>query len=289
MFSRSSRVRKLGKTLANRRHYSSTGKKIDKRKLRSARIGKSHTKLGKKTKIFFILLLLAAFFSWAGYIILFSEYLIVNNIKFILDESDLQEAELNPYVTGILGQSIFNINQSKYKNELMQAFPQIEKAQIKKIFPKTIEVLVKTYPIKANIINKYDNLEKKYLINQGGYLVSKDIENPNLPYIIIYSDKEFELKQKMLSEDKLNKILSSFQNFQDFFNMRVFDITYLMREREIHLRTEKGFDVWIDLQQDITQQMKKLKKAIPHLNIAKESLEYIDLRIPNKIFYKRRK
>lgn len=288
MLSRSSRVRKLGKTLTNRSYYSSSRKKIDKQKIRLARIRQNDKNAGKTIKKLFILLIMASILSWAGYIILFSDYLIINNIKFILDDSDLEEAELNPYVTDMLGQSIISINPNKYKNEILQSFPQIEKVYLQKIFPKTIEILVKTYPIKANIIHKFGSLEKKYLINQGGWLVSQDIENPNLPYIIIHSDNEFKLKQKLIPDDKLNKILNSFQNFQDFFNIRIFDITYLMKEREIHLRTEKGFDIWLDIQQDITQQIKKLKKAIPNLNIANENLEYIDLRIPSKIFYKRR-
>jgi hypothetical protein len=51
--------------------------------------------------------------------------------------------------------------------------------------------------------------------------------------------------------------------------------------------------VWLDLTVDIPQQLGKLKRTLPKLDIYHEPLEYIDLRIAGaeseKVIFKRRK
>ncbi len=75
--------------------------------------------------------------------------------------------------------------------------------------------------------------------------------------------------------------------------MKIIDAEYLVREREVHLRTEKNFIVWIDMEKDLNIQLDKLKKVLGKLNIYNTPLEYIDLRISGtdneKVIFKRRK
>ena len=63
-------------------------------------------------------------------------------------------------------------------------------------------------------------------------------------------------------------------------------------EREFHLKTEAGFYVWLDMTTDVETQLKKLKRALPKLDIYKEPLQYIDLRIAGaeseKVIFKRK-
>lgn len=75
--------------------------------------------------------------------------------------------------------------------------------------------------------------------------------------------------------------------------MKVTNAEYHVREREIHLQTEKNFMVWLDMEKELNPQMEKLKKALPKINIYNTPLEYIDLRISGtdneKVIYKPRK
>jgi hypothetical protein len=63
---------------------------------------------------------------------------------------------------------------------------------------------------------------------------------------------------------------------------------YRAVERELYLKTS-NFTLWLDLTKDAVSQLNKMKKALGELNLSKGSFEYIDLRVANKIFYKRKK
>ena len=68
---------------------------------------------------------------------------------------------------------------------------------------------------------------------------------------------------------------------------------YYVRERELHLQTEKNFMVMLDMEKPFMPQLDKLKKALPKLNIYNTPPEYIDLRISGtdteKVIFKRKK
>ena len=74
--------------------------------------------------------------------------------------------------------------------------------------------------------------------------------------------------------------------------MKVIDSEYLFIEREVHLRTEKYFEIWIDMTKELNLQMEKLKKVLGKIDIYSTPLEYIDLRISGtdneKVIYKPR-
>ncbi len=296
MFFSKNRRKKIGKTLFE----PSFQKKAKTRRLRfGAKKEYSISKTNYHAHKFFSyckkIILLSLIFSitfGSIYLTMYTNFLNVRNLYYELDNSDLKEADFNPYLKGILGTNILKIKPDLFEDRLKNIFPQLEQVQVIKVFPHSIKIITKTYPISANIINKYQGVEKKFLINEGGYLVSKDLENPNYPYIIVAAEKEFQLKNQLMTSENLKKILSAIKIYEDFFNMKVFDAIYLKREREIHLRTEKYFLVLIDLQQDVEKQLKKLKTVLPKLNIYQENLEYIDLRIPGNnaepIFFKRR-
>lgn len=80
--------------------------------------------------------------------------------------------------------------------------------------------------------------------------------------------------------------------FTERFDIQVFEAAYLLEAREVHLITNQGFNVWLDMEQDLETQLNKLKNAIPKIDIYKDPLEYIDLRIESangdKIIFKRR-
>jgi len=74
--------------------------------------------------------------------------------------------------------------------------------------------------------------------------------------------------------------------------MKILEAEYKVIPRELHLKTEKYFIIWLDIQKPFEDQLKKLKKALVKLDIFNEPLEYIDLRISgesgDKIIYKRK-
>ena len=92
---------------------------------------------------------------------------------------------------------------------------------------------------------------------------------------------------------KLAPIVEAFTKFNELFGMEAFRGEWKKTERELHIMTEKKFEIWFDLTSSINTQLSKLKRALPKLNIYNEPLEYIDLRIAGadseKVIFRRRR
>jgi len=98
------------------------------------------------------------------------------------------------------------------------------------------------------------------------------------------------VNQELLPPDILETLLDTKEKFEGKFNMQVMEVHYLKCARELHLFTERYFFVWIDLTQDVSAQLSKLKKSMTQLNIYEAPLEYVDLRVSGqggeKVIYK---
>ena len=180
----------------------------------------------------------------------------------------------------------------KEAEKIIKSFPQLENISVDKKYPKKLEIKFTKYPLSANVINESSSVKKTYIINQIGFVLKEDYENPELPYIRIKSEEPINTKKAIISKEKLKYILDSMTYFQDKFGMRVKEALYKPVAREVHLLTEKDFYIWLDMQTPFEDQLKKLKKTLVKLDIQKEPLYYIDLRISGqngeKIIYKRR-
>ena len=97
----------------------------------------------------------------------------------------------------------------------------------------------------------------------------------------------------VIDKDKLEYILNAIYDYEELFGMKVLSAEYKPREREVHIKTERNFVVWLDTSITLEKQYDKLKKATADLNIYTENLEYIDLRISSangdRVIFKRRK
>ena len=238
------------------------------------------SKLPKIKKLFLYTLILSVV-GFAVYFLFFSGIFQIKNIevKYIGEELDeniaIIQSELEPYMQT----NIFKADRYEIAEQLYGSHLDISELKIKKTLPDTIEVKFNRYPIIVNIINIVGDVEEKFLVNKAGMIVQKDNDNPNLPYIRAFTNESFTTNTIIIDEVKLEYILKAIQLFEDRFGMKVFEAKFYPIEREVHLRTEKYFDIWIDMTKDLERQLKKLKNAYPELDIYNTPLEYVDLRI----------
>ena len=119
------------------------------------------------------------------------------------------------------------------------------------------------------------------------------VEQKNLPTVTVNLAKPFPAKGMLVGKNTIDAVALAFQKFADFFGMKVPSAEWKKTERELHLKTEKGFVVWLDLTKDVEAQLQKLKRALPKLDIYHEPLEYIDLRIAGsgseKVIFRRKR
>ena len=56
--------------------------------------------------------------------------------------------------------------------------------------------------------------------------------------------------------------------------------------RELHLVADSGTVFWLDLQLDIENQLKKIEYGANRIGLINASIEHVDLRIPNQLYWK---
>lgn len=277
---------KYGKTpIKKGKTYQTRGfqrvKKKPKRIFR--RIGKSLT-----------LALFLAIFILIFYWLFFSGFFKISETKILNEsfENEILTEKIQENLGNLIDKNILFTKTENVENQILDSFPELEKITAKKQYPSTLIITFQQYDLVANVINQSSVIKKSYIVNSIGYIVREDFENPSLPYIVIKSDEPINTETQTIETKRLEYILDSMEYFKDKFGMRVIEAEYKPIAREVHLLTEREFKIWLDIQHSFESQLRKLKKAAVRLDVHKENLEYIDLRIAggsgDKIIYKRR-
>ncbi len=204
------------------------------------------------------------------------------------------EQKLQPY----LKKNILLVDPAEIRSQVLSSFPELQEVLVSRLLPRTIKVQVAEYELKARV--KTPASPDQLFINEIGMLRNLKFKNESLPLIEYHN--QYDIK-----DEKMLKVLSGFLAFQDRniimdrqelavilqtrsdfereFSLKVPLVEFYPLERELHLHTEKGFTVWIDLADNVPEQMQKLKAAQQDFNIYTIELSYIDLRIKHKIIY----
>lgn len=262
----------------------------------------------------------------ASYFIWFSGYFTITKIYIQYDDVQNQSDDILTFFNEYKGKNFTGIRPEEKIPEVKTAHPELNKVTVEKVFPNTIKISFSEYPITANIesiIN--DKSVEKSIINSVGMAIYRDTENPNLPYIKVISTIEddsmpvvdppvatvdsttptppapapiviipkIDSDIPLLTPENLAYILNSSKTFEEKFGMKIIGMDFLKQARELHLKTEKNFELWLDTQIPFEKQFFKLKKAMSALDIYSQPLLYIDLRISGsngeKVIFKRKK
>ncbi len=247
-------------------------------------------RIGKSLSLAFFLAIFILLFYW----LFFSGFFKISEIEIVNEtfENEILTERIHENLENLMDKNIFFVKTEKVENQILDSFPELEEIKAKTKYPSTLTITFQQYDLVANVINQSSVIKKSYIINSIGYIVREDFENPSLPYIVIKSDEPINTETQAIEAKRLNYILESIEYFQDKFGMRVIEVEYKPIPREVHILTERDFKIWLDIQHSYESQLRKLKKAVIKLDIHRENLEYIDLRIAggsgDRIIYKRR-
>jgi cell division septal protein FtsQ len=235
---------------------------------------------------------------YGTYALLFSDFFNIQN--FIIEEKgtiieDYQK--MKTILSELLEKNLILVDDYELKNKIQQFHPEMAKIKIVKIFPKTIKIEYEKYPTVANLVNIVEGIQKRFLLDSQGFITEENSDQLDLPYIYLSTKNALNVRESFLenpkkSAEKLKYILDSIYLFEEKFIIKVLYAEFLPVEREVHLRTEKYFDVLIDMQKNLNRQIEKLQKAHPTIDMYNMPLLYIDLRISGtdteKVIYKRK-
>lgn len=226
------------------------------------------------------------------YTTVFTNFFLIKQWKVYGDDIIQENSKFEEYLKANQNKNIVFLDTKKIEDTIKGQYPEIENLTIKKVYPDTIILDYDNFPDKANLLDIVGETQKKFIINEIGLITQQDTENPNLPYITVKIDKVLELNAYAFGQDKLDYILSAVYDYEEIFGMKVLNAEYKPREREVHIKTERNFIIWLDMNLTVQEQYSKLKKVLGELNIYTDSIEYIDLRISSvngdRVIFKRR-
>ncbi|MFA4815052.1 MAG: FtsQ-type POTRA domain-containing protein [Candidatus Gracilibacteria bacterium] len=258
----------------------------------------------------------------ALYGLFFTSLFEIRNIEVQGEADTIQEqTAIKETLQEYLGDNLLLFNVSIQETDLLKGYAYLKTLDISRNFFHTIQVTLETYPPVANVRMEFENGTNQYfVINERGFIASIGNNLENLPLIVMDvtgTDMDIpveatpteaapteegvvaetepdtmpdQINEELIPEEVLATLLDTAENFEGKFDMEVLEIRYLKRARELHLYTERYFSVWIDLTQDVTVQLAKLKKALTEIDIYAAPIEYIDLRISGqngeKVIYK---
>ena len=236
-----------------------------------------------RQKIFLIL----AIFMIGGIIGLtyFSRFFDVQKVSVARSSLDLPLEKIELSIRELaLGKNIFSVEKDLLAQTVRELRPDIARVEILKKYPHEIQVEVFKFPIVAEL---HIGNEKIFL-NEKGFEVRGD--SPDRDTLQIALAEEFERaedeQQPFVFEHHLNIIREAIFYFESLTDLKILNTKYFPVSRELHLKNEKNFDVWLDLDQDFRDQLHKLVEAADVLKINEKKYEYVDLRIRGKIFFK---
>lgn len=227
------------------------------------------------------------------YTIFFSEFFTVTKISLEKNGDAVAASSISPFLDRLKGKNILFINPETLSHELIQSFKnEILLVRIRKSYPHKLILQVEEYPAILNLRVTTPEKNQKFIVNQIGYAISEN-EDESLPVLSLKTAKPAAAKTVVIPKEKMELFNTAFQKFHELFGMKIIEGEWRKTERELHLKTEKNFFVWLDLTADIEKQLGKLKRTLPKLDIYREPLAYIDLRIAGaeseKVIFKRRK
>ena len=196
----------------------------------------------------------------------------------------------------------FNSKESKGKHLLLfdsislehaikDRFKQYKKVLVYKSFPNKLNILVDGFAAFAKI--KFED-SSEYVINEAGiisvntgvdavyYTINykdSDIDLTNLENVVIINPKDILFAEKVVAAVEKD------------YKLKIKDIDYYKDSRDFLIKTD-SYDLILDTMKDYKMQLDKIdivietEKKNSKLNKGNTDIEYIDLRIDDRIFYK---
>ena len=244
--------------------------------------------------------LLVTFLAAVGYILFFSPYLQINQL-FLggVEELDYEKviAEINynlddKYLKVIPRNNFVLISINHLRNDLMEKFRKIESVEAEKIFPGTITIKIK----ERKALMLWCSGGPCYIVDEKGYAYSgadfnsPEIKENNLIRLIDVSARPVTLGEKNLNPEFVQFTFGIRDKLGEELGISIGDeyFTKSAVAEEVQIKTNEGWDIYFSSQLSLDRSIVTLKLFLDDKinNDDKSKLEYIDLRVEDKVYYK---
>jgi cell division septal protein FtsQ len=214
----------------------------------------------------------------------FSGFFDIKKVTILRNSLDLPTEDIELTVRELaLGKNIFQVDIAFLAKAVQELRPDTSRVVVRRAYPGEIQVEVFKFPVVAELRVGTDPV----YINEKGYRVFGETPDKDTLQLTLGETLNLEdSKRQVVNPTYLASIREAVSYFESLTNLKILNTKFFPISREVHLKTEKNFDVWIDLTQDYRIQLDKLTAASEALQLDTKSYSYIDLRIRGKIFCK---
>lgn len=246
----------------------------------------------KKRRLFIILILLVLILV---YIFLFSPVFKIRAIE-VSGNKEIETEEIkDKFSYG----NIILATEENIKNDLIKKIPKIADLEINKNLIKRVVNLIIKERERLGIVcqvseqetrnKKQETIEECFYIDKQGVIFEDAPQTSGSLILLIkdYSQRDFYLGKEVFEEKIMNFISKIKENLFLETGVRVSDFNILsLPTKELKVITSQGWYILFDLERGAENQILALKAALEEKIPNREGLEYVDLRIENRIYYK---
>lgn len=254
-----------------------------------ARWGQVQKKLIEWSSVLFLILLLVGPLCILGWLIFFTQTFSVSAIT-VVDAKQHTEENIRKIATESMGKNILFTPTDQLEQKILHDVPQVRDVHILRKLPGTLKIIIQ---------------EKKpaFLLVSGGsyYFVDSEgiaYENASLdvlPGVVLSTVKNADTKAQVTLGT--NAVDAAFVAFVEEIQKKLPEITGAqiaeiripsLAAREVHFLLDRNWKILMDTTRSAEGQLNILSLLLKD-TIAedeKQVLQYIDLRIPNRVYYK---
>lgn len=258
-----------------------------------------HKRRQNRKKYRRVVILIASLVLILIYIFLFSPLFKIRAIEV----SGNREVEASEIKSKFNYQNIFLATENKIKNDLLKKIPQIADIEVSKNFiKKSISLLIRERE-RLGIICQVEMVEDPessdgaveervkacFYVDKKGFIFEDAPQTSGSLILLIkdYSQRDFYLGKEVFEERIMEFVSKIKETLFLETGVRVSDFNILSYPaKELKVITGEGWYILFDLERGAENQISALKAALEEKIENRESLEYVDLRIENRVYYK---
>ncbi len=229
--------------------------------------------------LFFCALLILAI-----YFVFFSPFFSVKSVSFS-DTKYVSRAELTKVVTeskGFTNNNIITFGFFNFQNRLGEVTG-IKSFQIIREWPNKIEVKI----VEKSPTFVWQILDHKYLIDDAGYAwANYEDKYASLPVIVDTKNVPVKLGDKVVPESFVVFTRDMFNDFESSTGTKITKVEVLDIISDLKVTSAAGWYVYFDTTRTAQNELTSLTRVLKEVHDKNSGLEYVDLRIDDRIFYK---
>lgn len=229
-----------------------------------------------------IVVLIAA----VGGFVFFSGFFSVTRVSVVRNSLDLPIADIEKIVSReTFGQNLLLVDTDRLRTTIKKLRPDIALVSIVRQPPATLSVEILKYPVVAELRVGSDRI----FINENGYRVEGAVAETGILVLTLGETIELaDANLRLVEPAHLTTMKNAVDYAETLLDTKVTAVRYFPVAREARLKLASETELWLDLTRDYRGQLDKLMLARDTLNLAKIKYLYLDLRVTNKIFYKKK-